>query len=76
MALVDLTTGRTCSFRACAIHRGPQQPVTLIDQTSHLCPVHGHGDCVETFHSTTDLASIGWRDLWRMRRRWKRTCRG
>jgi hypothetical protein len=72
MALVDLVTRRTRAFRACAINRGPRQSVTLIDQHANCwCPTHRSGQCVETFHSVSDLASMSWWDLLRMRRRWR-----
>lgn len=77
MALTDLRTGHTRAFRACAINQGPDRSVTLLNQTTLLwiCPIHGNSDCVETFHSESDLASVGWWDLYRMWRRWRQTNR-
>jgi hypothetical protein len=72
MALVDVATGRTRQFRACAVNQGPRQSVTLIDQkTNCYCPTHNSGQCVETFYSQSDLASMSWLDLWRSWRMWK-----
>ncbi len=75
MALVDRLTGRTRSFRACSRYVAADQPVTVarVDKVGpNVCPVHGGTDCVETFYSASDLASMTWWQRLGLRRRWRR----
>ncbi len=73
MALVDLATGRTQSFRACSRYVAIDQPVTIARAQKggpYVCPVHHVEACVETFYSASDLASMSWWRLLKLSRFW------
>ncbi len=73
MALVNTATGRTVSFRACSRYIAVDRPVTVAVAPKggpYVCPVHDSVDCVETFYSASDLASMSWWRLLKLSRFW------